>query len=72
MNHKRFSTEEELVALSFVISEVAAKTMSLRKGAEHLKALTGKRVSHEGLRKMIRKSLEVVVDNGTDTESLGD
>lgn len=71
MNHKRFSTEEELVFLDEVISNIREGVMSYRKGAQHLREVTGKIVSHEGLRKMVLKSLEEV-DAGADEESLGD
>lgn len=47
--------EEIEVALSTVIEYVNEKSLSLREAASFLSETTGKPVTHEGLRKIIRR-----------------
>ena len=65
MNNKRFTSEEDLEELATISKLIEDKAVSYRVGAQLLKARTGKSISHEGLRKIIKNDI-----NNRDTEAL--
>ena len=66
MNHRMFTTNEELEALGQAMDFVRRKALSLREAALWLNTRTGKKMSHEGLRKIIKN------DDAINTPPLGD
>ena len=54
-NKLRFTEPEELELLENTIQLVMKGAMSYRVGAERMRHNTGKKFSHEGLRKMVNK-----------------
>lgn len=70
MNRTRYTTDEEKEYLSKAIAMIQSNTLSLRKGAEWLEHKTGKSISYEGLRKIMRKSSEES-SNEEETGTLG-
>lgn len=55
---KIFTSEEETLALEEVLSHLESKAISLRSASAILEHKTGKKITYEGLRKMLKKRSE--------------
>ena len=64
MNKTRFVTEEEKEHLSTAVGMVRSGGLSLRGATDWLEHKTGKKISYEGLRKIIKKTAEEPVNDG--------
>jgi len=50
----KFKTEESREQLDRTLEFIGRKVMTYRRGAEYLESMTGEKVSHEGLRKIMK------------------
>lgn len=72
MNRIRFSTEQEKEFLKQAVEMVVNKALALRPATDWLESKTGKRISYEGLRKIINKQKQEsqsVAEEGVGTPS---
>lgn len=69
MNKIRFTTDEEKEYLTQAVEMVVTGALALRPATDWLESKTGKRISYEGLRKIIKRQRQESQDG--DEEGVG-